>query len=320
MTARWVRFDWPQALRGDPRILGSQAGLTVRPDRDGGWRLTTDEQYRGSRSRMIETVGLVSVENADDRSWEPIVRRWKHATGGTTGDLDARVQPALARLLTDPVSTEHFSAAARLGFLALPDDEFVGWFETFLLASLRESLPAHRLVLIDQAEQIQNRVAIIRALFVADNSPAWFTTPGIDPSLSAMTGLVGDAFQGSTRLIDPFLLVAAPWAFGASLTRITNGMAVIIFGLVLPGHLDFEKRSLIGDMITSHLAAGPTVVMPQKPTIAPDEAVAGLQWWLTGMNRVLSHVLDPTLFVARDRNVGTPTYLAHQHMGHIAEE
>jgi hypothetical protein len=65
-------------------------------------------------------------------------------------------------------------------------------------------------------------------------------------------------------------------------------------------------------LTTRHLTGDVPVRAPVTPTIGTDAAEAAVRWWVNGLNQLMAHVLDPTLFTDADG-----WYRSHQHYGHV---
>lgn len=315
MTNRWARFRWPASFKGDPRVLGEQAGLVVRRDGNALRVTTVDQYYKGSGPRLVKAEHTVGEQSRQDSDWRQLLESWSGAVEPGPG-LPPRVDAEVRRLLHHDdggsVSTAEYFEAARLLFMCLPDEDLPEWIADTCLPTLGASMPGYRFCLVSYSDQIHSRMAFIRGLFAGENAHEWFADGKIDQGFGALRGLGGEGFQGGTRFIDPLLGAHAPWMYGTSLSRIRSGFAVVLFGSVLPGRLRTQDSGLIDTITTHHLTGGVRIRAPAAPTITTDDAEEAVCWWVRGLNRLMSHVLDLTLFTDVDG-----WYQPHQHLGHI---
>jgi hypothetical protein len=315
MSSRWIRFRWSDGFKGDPHLLGERAGLVVRRDGDALKATTVDQYHRSSQPQLLKLEHTVNETNRHDARWRQSLERW-HGAAEPGDGLAPRVDREVRRLLhhddDDPPSTEEYFEAARLLFMCLPDQDFPTWVADTCVPTIAASMPNYRLCLVSYDDQIHTRMAYVRALFSAQHAVEWFAPDAPEQQFGALQGLGGQGFQGTTRFIDPLLGAHAPWMFGTGLSRFRSGYAVVLFGAVLPGRLRILDSDLLDTLATHHLTGDIQVRAPRTPTIAVEDAEAAVRWWTHGLNRLMGHVLDPTLFADQ-----AGWYQPHQHLGQI---
>lgn len=310
--ARWAQIYWPEDFQGIPRNLAEQAGFVVRTEGD-HQRLTTVSQYDGTSEDLLAPGEVVSPEM--DNPGVATISQWD-SLPETLEDTDRRLNDRVARLLHTEEdiqpTLEEFCYAATLLFMVSNDHEFRQWFSEGLRSSLRRSLADYRICLFTTSGQVHARLAWIRALFSAAHAREWLQPGEQFEGFNAMRGLSGSAFQGSTTLMHPLLAAHSPWMFGSAASRVPNGLAVLLFGEVVPGRHSLLVPDLLTDLATNYLTGDDIIVAPATPKIELQDAVAATTWWAEGLSRLMSTLLDPTLFIRKGG-----WYDPADHYGHL---
>ncbi len=312
---RWVEFGWPREFRGDPGVLAERAGLVAQRTKGGGWRVTTSNQYDGSPTHLLTLGAILSPGDPFDPEGGQVVDKWKPPPN-VGQDADRRLDEEVQRLLhvDDPEASpdlEEFLGATRLLFLIGADESFRDWIGEGLTAALNNSFADSRICLITHSPQVHTRIAWARALFASEHDRGAFERRQEFAGFKAMRGLSGRGLQGSPTFLHPLLAAQAPWMFGATASRPPNGIAVLLFGDVLPGRRPLLHDDLLTALTTNYLAGGTLVRAPATPTIDLEDAVEAVRWWVAALNDYLAVVLDPTLFGVDGK------YDAAAHLGYL---
>ena len=314
--ARWARFRWPEEFKCDPRELGVRGDLVVRTE-DDHLRLTTREQYDGTRSELITLDAVVSGDQPLSDTDVAVVSAWDPLPQIEGDNSTPRVERELRRLLhlddEETPDLEEFAAATQLYFTTIPDNDFLEWIRSDVPAVWSTSLPDYRMALLTFSNVVHVRMAWARVLFAAKDAQEWLPSHGELGGLEAMSGLFGHGFRGSPTFLHPLLGAEMPWAFGTSASRPPNGIAVFLFGAVVPGRIPMLHDDIGEGLTSSLLTSGVVTRAPKTPSIGGDEALEALRWWVSGINRLMSVALDPTLFVDSDG-----WYQPAEHQGYLA--
>ena len=306
-VTRWATVRWPQSFRMTASELEAKAGFRIRTEGD-TWSIATDESYRGVRPRLLDVH--VVVDPSADRDDLAFLDRWGDMPPDAAS-VDEAVGLEVGRLLDGTPELHQFLEASRLLFLAAPASQLPAFVRDTLLESLRRSLPRSRVVFIDYSSKVHSRTAFVRSIFTAEHAPEWFQGSE-QRGFGAMRGLAGSGFQGGSAFIDPLLGALFPWMLGVSLYRLGSGIAVVMFGQVLPWRPNPKDHDL-SEMLQASLLSGTAEIrLPMTPSLDVDHAVEALRWWVTAVDRFMGVALDPGLFT----NGGA--YDAREHMGVLA--
>lgn len=271
--------------------LSEVAGFDIRVDGT-AWEISPNELVAGTSPGLLR-VAYIARRDAPEHDLR-FLSSWR----GLGDDADPAVHRELERLLGsgDP-DLSQFLYASQLSFLCAPDEDLLELVRHGLLESLDRSFPDPRTVFVDYDTRVHARTAFVRSLLAAHHAVDWMNWSP-ERGLGALSGFTGGVLMGNTTVVDPLLASAFPWLFGMSLTRVGAGLAVALFGRVVPWRPNLVDQDLGEMLLTSHLVAGPVVRAPTTPTIDVNDAVAAVRWWVERADQVLGVLTDPTLYGA----------------------
>jgi hypothetical protein len=305
-SAGWVRVVYPDRFGTRPAQLEDLCGWKTRR-RGGSLEACLVETYRRQPPSLLRLSRLTNAADADRSAAFQHIGRWPKLDA-LTSELRPMTQAELRRLLSLE-SREGFWAAFQLDMQTAPDLELASRLQDWY-RSMTAELPDSSLWVVDFDRWFSSRQSVVRSLFAASEAPEVLNRPSEQfAGFPAARGLMTGSGWGIVPALDLPLIVAAPWVFGITTTRIGAGTIVVLFGRPEAGRQGAVAGELL-QLYRPYLLSSPIRnVMPQ-PRVTAVEIECLLRWWVGRLNELFGVVLDPAIYQDDEG-----TYNVQNHLG-----
>jgi hypothetical protein len=272
-----------------------------------GWGSVTPSEGAGAVATYFTAYRLCDANTVlTDTTWEPIRKHPGHEKDDVTprtqpgGDPD----PGWRRKLIEHagkldernvLEADLAAVGARIG--ALPEKDLPPYLER-LLPALFDAFPQGSLWLIAIDPLLYRRFALMRCQLALETTADVLSLgEGGFPGVRALSEhSITDGIRFSD-LIDPLLITFSPGSLGVSFDRMPHAL-VFLFGI--PVSLIREHPRSLTSLYEPHLQSPHGLQWMDAEFfegLRPADAETLLQWWMTRLNVVYSHICDPTRFV-----------------------
>lgn len=299
---KWVEVDVPGRIAGGLERIADVSGWTVRT-RDGVAKVCLTERYLNTAPQLLSPPRLLASGSKPEEGHYARVASWTPLTPAP--DLWAMAQES-ARNANESGRAEAQIAAFRLEIGTAPDDE-VHHYLRDAFHGIAATYPDATLWAVEASPYLRSRLTASRVLFGIAETPEMRDRATFE-GFPAARAFLNTSVIGHRPFVEPPLLWHAPFVHGFAASR-PGGALVVLLGHPVAG---FEQRLLLDvfrpDVLTT--TSRSDLVVPRAPEVPPAAAEHMLRWWVGGMNRLLSVLLDPARYRQPDGTHDPRTHFA----------
>lgn len=292
----WARIRIPTSFKAGPTGIAELCKWEFRTVAGGFTDVRTREGYRHRAPRLLSAYKVADADNpGDDGGFKRLARWWRQDVYDRSGSLAARGMAEVQRLFELGERAPAWEAF-RLGIVSASDIDWIPFLRGNFDRIIKE-LPHASLWAVEHDRVLYSRHHIVQTLFGAEATPGLLVNPDLSTQVfQAGSGLLGEQYHVG-HLVEPALLVHAPWVIGIQSARMA-GLVVMIFGGLEAGRLDGSVADLI-NIFRPRLMSSPIGAVGQ-PNYSAADGEALLTWWVGRVNALVAASLDTVNFTDAD--------------------